>query len=434
MTNREPLFGVMLLHSGIRAGETEPLQPYMENLVELGGVVLDETALETPLPLVYFMGTGGTEGQLLKLLEKRRRIIPNEYVRLLAHPAANSLPAALESLARIHLDGFEGRVFYLQHAADEKSLQELLNSCATGRENVGPLQQRIGLVGKPSDWLVASMPAPETVKTSWGPSIIPIDIAEVIKQVRGLPHDSGRQSSEELKSGARSIVEPSSEEIDSTGKIYIALKQIIDDQQLDAISVRCFDFVTDLQTTGCYALSQLNDDGIMAGCEGDLPSTLGLMWAHSLLDQIPWMANPAQIDLETNSLVLAHCTAPRSILKSYTLRSHFESGLGVGIQGEMLAGPVTLFRIGGPGLQSIWLAEGTITAMGNAEDLCRTQVKIDLLEGSQVQELLERPLGNHLVMVTGHHLTKLQTWHSDHVQKSPEILTTGKVEQSWNHV
>jgi hypothetical protein len=32
-------------------------------------------------------------------------------------------------------------------------------------------------------------------------------------------------------------------------------------------------------------------------------------------------------------MLVAHCTAPRSILSGYGLRSHFESGLGVAIAG-----------------------------------------------------------------------------------------------------
>ena len=70
-----------------------------------------------------------------------------------------------------------------------------------------------------------------------------------------------------------------------------------------------------------------------------------------LLDVTPWMANPAQLDADRNSLWLAHCTVPRTLVESYRLRSHFESGLGVGIQGSLATGPVTLLRTGGKQLK-----------------------------------------------------------------------------------
>jgi L-fucose isomerase-like protein len=122
------------------------------------------------------------------------------------------------------------------------------------------------------------------------------------------------------------------------------------------------------------------------------------------------MANPAQLDPVRNALWLAHCTVPRTLVESYRLRSHFESGLGVGIQGTLAAGPITLLRIGGKKMDRLWLAEGEILRSGAAENLCRTQVEIQLTHGGTATDLLRAPLGNHLVLVFGHHLDRLRSW------------------------
>jgi L-fucose isomerase-like protein len=129
-----------------------------------------------------------------------------------------------------------------------------------------------------------------------------------------------------------------------------------------------------------------------------------------LLGEIPWMANPARLDEKGNTLWLAHCTVPRKLLKDYILRSHFESGLGLGIQGTLSSGQVTLLRIGGTKLQEIWLSEGEIINTGKCESLCRTQAEIKLTSGGKVSDLLNAPLGNHLVMVSGHHMQRLNAW------------------------
>jgi L-fucose isomerase-like protein len=194
-------------------------------------------------------------------------------------------------------------------------------------------------------------------------------------------------------------------------RVYLALKETVEQYKLDSVTVRCFDLVLDLETTGCFALAQLNDEGIVAGCEGDVVSTLGQLWVHELVGEIPWMANPAQVDETRNALWLAHCTVPRTIVEDYCLRSHFESGLGVAIQGQLPAGPVTLLRIGGRNLDRLWLAEGELLQAGSAENLCRTQAEIRLHADYDVRELLRAPLGNHVVLFAGHHLARLQTWH-----------------------
>jgi L-fucose isomerase-like protein len=99
-------------------------------------------------------------------------------------------------------------------------------------------------------------------------------------------------------------------------------------------------------------------------------------------------------------------------VSSYGLRSHFESGLGVGIQGVFPNGPVALLRIGGREMDRVWLAEGEIVQSGHAENLCRTQVEIRLTGGGTVDDLLRTPLGNHLVLVSGHHLERMKAWCS----------------------
>ena len=60
-------------------------------------------------------------------------------------------------------------------------------------------------------------------------------------------------------------------------------------------------------------------------------------------------------------------------------------------------------------MDALWLAEGDIVATGDAENLCRTQVRIVLSRGD-VRDLLSAPLGNHIVLVYGHHADRLATW------------------------
>lgn len=70
---------------------------------------------------------------------------------------------------------------------------------------------------------------------------------------------------------------------------------------------------------------------------------------------------------------------------------------------------MTLVRIGGRDLDRLWLAEGEALPTDTLEGLCRTQVTVRI--GSDaVSELLDHPLGNHLVLVPGHHRARLLDW------------------------
>lgn len=411
MKKSPPQFGfIPLAASPQRKGLDSLMAEYLPALEKHGGRRWTEEMISQPGPLFLFVLTGGTEEKILRLREKRREIAPDEPLFLLAHPGNNSLPASLEVLARLRQDGTRGKIIYLRGPEDTSGWNQISQAAGDLEAFQSLRQSRIGLVGQPSDWLVASSPDPHVVRKVWGPEVVAIDFGELIDSIQTISEEAVQPWLDSLISQATQVQEPSQTELQDATRVYLALRQLVDRHRLRAIAVRCFDLIGRLKTTGCFALAQLNDQGIIAGCEGDLACTVSMLWIHELLDQSSWMANPAQLNPENNTLWLAHCTVPRGMVRQYRLRSHFESGLGMGIQGELPAGPATLLRIGGRSMEQIWLAEGEILRAGQAENLCRTQAQVRLRQGGQVAELLSAPLGNHLVLVRGHHAARLRGW------------------------
>jgi L-fucose isomerase-like protein len=355
------------------------------------------------------IATGGTEGAALQLHLQRQAIVPGEPVLLVTHPGNNSLPAALELLARLHQDGAAGRIVHLRGVDDEPGWATLERALHDASVRAALHSTRIGLVGAPSDWLVASSPEPQIVSEVWGPHIVPIAMEELAAAIDAAGDEEATRAAAGLANGADSVVEPASTDLTEAARVHAGLRAIVETHRLDALTVRCFDIVLQRGTSGCFALSELTDAGVVAGCEGDVVSTVGMLWASLLTGEVPWMANPSDLDEGAHALWLAHCTVPRTLVESYSLRSHFESGLGVGIQGTLPTGPVTLLRIGGAMLDQLWLAEGELTDASSEPNLCRTQARIALADGN-VGDLLVTPLGNHVVMVRGHHAGRLAKW------------------------
>jgi hypothetical protein len=69
-------------------------------------------------------------------------------------------------------------------------------------------------------------------------------------------------------------------------------------------------------------------------------------------------------------------------------------------------------------MDRVWLAEGEILRNGEADNLCRTQAEIRLIRGGSMTDLLLAPLGNHLVVVLGHHLEALERWCGDFMPRA----------------
>ncbi len=388
------------------------LEAYGPALESIGGRSWSLDPFRPELPLACFVSTGGVEGVILDLLAGDLASEAPGPVLLIAHPGHNSLPASLEVLARLRQDGGQGRIFFLDGPEDAAGLAAL-DAAVKDVEVARALgDARIGLVGGPSDWLAASAPDPSVVRYAWGPTVVPIEMDELTSGLEDAGRDEVRALAKGLRGEASKIVEPGRADVEKAVRVRVALGAIVERHRLDAVAVRCFDLVTGPGTTGCFALSHLTDDGITAGCEGDLVSTVAMLWAKLLLDRLPWMANPARVDATANRLWLAHCTVPRGLVDSYSVRSHFESGTGVAIQGALPPGEVTLLRVGGKHMELLWAAEGRVIRSGDSADMCRTQVAIELDRPGAVAEILDRPLGNHLVVVRGRCEERLRTWRS----------------------
>jgi L-fucose isomerase-like protein len=342
--------------------------------------------------------TGGVEREVLRAIAQ----LPPP-VLLIAHPAHNSLPASLEILARIRQDGGEGKILF---GTPEQIAAGLERELMISRAWEGLRFSRVGLIGEPSDWLVASDVDRAFLKGRLSVELIPIEMKELLSRIEEA--SAAKKEVARFKRGAGSVDERSAGNIQDSVAIYQGLRSTIDAHKLAACSVRCFDLVTELKQTGCYALSRLNDEHVPAGCEGDLQALFSLYVAFLLSGQAAFMGNVVSVEPAERVLGMAHCTCPLSMTAQYSITTHFESDLGVGIAGTIPLGPCTVFRLGGERLDQLFVREGEMEETSYRDDLCRTQVRV-AVDGS-IGELLDAPLGNHHILLEGHHRETIQTF------------------------
>jgi len=359
-------------------------------------------------PFAFLILTGGSEHEVMSLIKHIE-----DPVLLIAHPEENSFPASLEILAKLSQMNRKGKIILINE--QESTFEELKNTIKIMETAEKLKYSKIGLIGHPSRWLVASSPGLKIINRYWGPEIIKISIKELIEETEHVSEEEARIYAEEFLEKGEKTIEPDMNDIIKAVKIYIGTKKIVGRYNLRAVTMECFKLLNDLNSTGCYAMSKLNDEGIIAGCEGDIPGTLTMVWMYYLTGEIPFMANPQDIDIDNNIVRVAHCTIARKLLTGYIIRSHFESSIGVALQGKIKNGPVTLGRIGGEDLRKVSLTNGTIVACEGNEKRCRTQLKLKLEDS--VRYFLKNPLANHHIIIRGHHTSLLAEYYNFMIQK-----------------
>ncbi|MFX0211556.1 MAG: hypothetical protein ACFFDT_36600, partial [Candidatus Hodarchaeota archaeon] len=213
--------------------------------------------------------------------------------------------------------------------------------------------------------------------------------------------DRTRSISEKFQRNATSN-EVDKERITEAVKVVDKLQQLTKKNQFDAISVECFSLVLETDITACYALSYLNDQGFVAGCEGDIPSAFTMLLLKLLTNQPTFMANVTSVNTVKNTVTLAHCTVALRLLDEYSITTHFETEKSVAIRGRFKTPQdVTILKVGGKKLSNWWITKGTILKNSNIPLTCRTQ--IDIAIEKPVSYFLEQSLANHHILVLGDH-------------------------------
>ena len=357
-----------------------------------------------PLCLI-FVRTGGTEGIFRRLLPTLS-LGKGEKFYLLSSGKSNSLAASMEILSYLQQNGRQGEILHGDPGYISRRIHMLAQVEEARRKLHG---SRLGIIGAPSDWLISSHADKDRVREDLGIELIDIPMQELLDAIASTPLDTIQTPSVLTPSPNTQTNKELAirQALPGAHQIYLALKSLVERHQLQGFTLRCFDLLSTVHNTGCMALARLNAEGIVAGCEGDVPAMLSMMIAQVLTGTSGFQANPARINPETGELLFAHCTIPFNMVEHYELDTHFESGIGVGIRGYMKEGPVTIFKVSGD-LSRCFIEEGELVRNQAQPDLCRTQQVIRLSDSSKAHYFLTNPIGNHHIILLGHHKALLQ--------------------------
>lgn len=266
----------------------------------------------------------------------------------------------------------------------------------------------IGLIGEASPWLIASGIDKKALSKRCGVSFKEISIGTLADKYLGYRE---LWKNHTLSAGARAELDEvlcrfscslegdrTAEDLSDAAIMYLALASICKEEHLDAVTVKCFDLLSSCKTTACLALALLNDNGKIAGCEGDIPSICTMLAIYKALGRPSFMANPASIDSDNLSIDFAHCTIPTAMVESCTLPSHFESGIGIGINGEVPLGNYTLCKLSGKTLERSLICNGRLVKGEYLSNRCRTQVRFIFESKAEFDAFGKARVGNHIIL------------------------------------
>lgn len=352
---------------------------------------------------IFFIKSGGTEVKFKELYEN----LNYPFYFLLSTNSDNSLAASLEISAFLRE---RNKKVFIFHGDAGTIAKEIIKYEKIVETKIKLKASKFGVIGSPSEWLIGSEINYSKLKEKLGISLIDIEMSELVKEINDATSENRTPYRDDLikKSYDKNTLE-------NALKIYNGLKKIVLKKGLNGVTVRCFDLLKIFKNTGCIGLSLLNSEDIIAGCEGDIPTFVTMVIINYLTGEPSFMANPSSIISEKNEVVLAHCSVPLKMLDNFSLDTHFESGIGVGIKGELTKGEATILKISN-NLTNYFISQGKILDNLNNSNLCRTQIRMQLKEN--VNYFLKNSLGNHHVVCKGNQKDILKEFLELHNMKS----------------
>lgn len=360
----------------------EAIYSFISKFKELSS---DNFVLSEP-DVIWFL-TGGSEHNAIK------RIEPQKKYCFIASNSDNSWASATEVKAHLNEKGIYTKIFDLDKLNSISEIRDYLY------DRPEPEVSKLGMIGKASDWLVASIPEQELLE-----EVLDIKILKFNwEDVNNINTDLNQNIFESFFNILN--YQPDVDCIELLGK----LKILTDKNNLDALAIDCYSLINENRISACIPVSFFNTMNFPVACEGDLCSAAGMIVFSRIKKSVPWLANLSYVNKEY--AIFSHCTVPLNILDSFEIAPHYESGYNAAIKGLLKKQQVTIFRIDHK-LEYCFIALGEIVDSGNIIEGCKTQAKIKM-SAKSLFLLREFPLGNHHLIVEGDHTDVLAEYFTN---------------------
>jgi hypothetical protein len=182
----------------------------------------------------------------------------------------------------------------------------------------------------------------------FGTKIIEVPHKELHEAHQAADKTKAAEWAEKWIQAAEKVIEPSKEEIVNSAAMYLAELDLLNRHQAQGITVNCLGgfYGGHIKGYPCLGFCQLNNDGLVGGCEGDRTSAFTMMAVGTLTGRSGFISDPV-IDTSKNQIIYAHCVAmtkafgPGGPSNPYHIRSHSEDRKGASMRSLLPLGRLT---------------------------------------------------------------------------------------------
>ena len=269
---------------------------------------------------------------------------------------------------------------------------------------------RIGVVGRRTEGMTPTAVDEVEMLRLFGVQLVHFDFDELLAMANKVPDQAAEKAWQDISAKASEVTSNPRHGL-ATMKNYLATRQLIEERHFQAVTIgsypRC-------QGTMCLPIALLNDEGLPAGCEGDINSTLSMLLLSYLSNAPIHFGEMLELNPADNTIVTSHCGAGAPSLADsvgFTLCPVRLANDGVCIRYPARTGPVTYVNlVGRKGNYRLCAFEGDAVTTGMVFEGNPLKFKLKTDIGTIFQQTAEKGFGHHWMTAYGHFGEVLQSF------------------------
>ena len=194
------------------------------------------------------------------------------------------------------------------------------------------------------------------------------EFSEIKERAYAYSNAEAKELAAAFAEGSRKGGDVTDRHMEMSGRYYQAYVDFCRDNDIDALAVSCWPQIKP-DILACSIIGKLNENGIPASCEGDLPGAVSQLFLHAITGKPTALMDMAGFDEADDTVLMWHCgPAPASYANACgnCLTCSYQPNLagetlsyGLINNMEMKPGPVMFTRFTGE-WDKLFLAGGTI--------------------------------------------------------------------------
>ncbi len=212
-----------------------------------------------------------------------------------------------------------------------------------------------------------------------------VSFAEVNEAWKNADKDESKAVADRWQKNANAVIGVSRETLETSAAMYLGMKEVLKKHDANAITINCLGgfYGGHIHAYPCLGFHELNNEGLIGGCECDVRSTATMVTVTALTQGRPGYISDPVIDTSKRQIIYAHCVAsnkvfgPKGPTNPFTIMTHSEDRQGASVRSIVPVGYMTTTLEIEQSRKEILFHQGKAVENDPDDRACRTKLAVE---------------------------------------------------------